>query len=138
DFNAKPDVVAPGAGIVSLAAPEGLFYSQAAASTPTWLVDAGLLHPIYPYIPYLSLSGTSQATPLVAGTVALMLQANPNLTPNLIKAILQYTASFKPSVSALRQGGGFVNANGAVQLARFYANATPGSKLPVDPSWSAH
>ena len=36
------------------------------------------------------------AAPVVSGTVALMLQANPNLTPNLIKAILQYTASTHP------------------------------------------
>ena len=45
-----------------------------------------------PWLPYLSLSGTSQATPVVTGTVALMLQANPVLTPNAVKAILQYTA----------------------------------------------
>ena len=32
------------------------------------------------------------AAPVVSGTVALMLQANPTLTPNLVKAILQYTA----------------------------------------------
>ena len=32
------------------------------------------------------------AAPVVTGTVALMLQANPPLTPNLVKAILQYTA----------------------------------------------
>jgi len=31
-----------------------------------------------------------------------MLQANPNLTPNLIKAILEFTAISKPGVSALR------------------------------------
>ena len=44
------------------------------------------------YKPYLSLSGTSMAAPVVAGTVALMIQANPKLTPNLVKAIIEYTA----------------------------------------------
>ena len=29
---------------------------------------------------------------MVAGTVALMIQANPKLTPNLVKAIIEYTA----------------------------------------------
>ena len=32
------------------------------------------------------------AAPVVSGTVALMMQANPSLTPNMVKAILQYTA----------------------------------------------
>jgi serine protease AprX len=137
DFTAKPDVCAPGVGIVSLAAPESSLYSLGAQQTPSWLVDS-TAHPGYAFAPYLSLTGTSQATPFVTGTVALMLQANPNLTPNLIKAILQYTASFKPDVSPLRQGAGFMNTLGAVELAKFYASANPGAQLSVDPSWSKH
>jgi hypothetical protein len=77
------------------------------------------------------------AAPVVSGTVALMLQANPNLTPNLIKAILQYTAEAHPyRYSPLREGAGFLNTLGAVDLARFYATKGPGSKLPVKSNWS--
>ena len=73
------------------------------------------------YLPYLSLSGTSMAAPVVSGTVALMLQANPALTPNAVKAILQYTAQPYAGYDSLTQGTGFLNASGAVQLARYFA-----------------
>ena len=43
------------------------------------------------YKPYPALTGTSMAR-RSSGTVALMLQANPTLTPNAVKAILQYTS----------------------------------------------
>ena len=46
------------------------------------------------------------AAPVVSGTVALMLQANPNLTPNLVKAILQYTAQQYRGYSPLAPGRG--------------------------------
>ena len=137
DFTAKPDVCAPGVGIVSLAAPESQLYTYGQTQTPSWLIDPGN-HPTYGYKPYLSLTGTSQATPFVTGTVALMLQANPNLTPNLVKAIIEYTAKSQPGISPLRQGAGFLNTLGAVQLAKFYANAKPGAKIHIDPSWSRH
>src|SRR5439155_15776329 len=88
------------------------------------------------YKPYLALSGTSMAAPAVSGSVALMLQANPNLTPNLIKAILQYTAQQYPGYSALRQGAGFLNTLGAVRLAKFYADNRAGTKEPTQKVWS--
>ena len=93
DYNAKPDLVAPGTGTVSLAAPGSTFYLTKAASLLPGSVSTGVL-------PYLSLSGTSMAAPVVAGTVALMLQANPSLTPNAVKAILQYTAQEYPGYNA--------------------------------------
>jgi subtilisin family serine protease len=65
----KPNVVAPGAGIVS------------ASGDPT--TDG---------TSYQQLSGTSMAAPHVAGVVALILQANPSLTPLQLRTILQNTA----------------------------------------------
>ena len=128
DFEAKPDLVAPGTGMVSLSDPTSTFYQEKAA----YLLNGTRATS---YMPYLSLSGTSMASPVVAGTVALMLQANPNLTPNLVKAILQYTAQ-RYDYDALTQGAGFLNSFGAVQLARFYANARAGDRMPSSRQWS--
>jgi serine protease AprX len=129
DFGAKPDLVAPGTGTVSLAVPGSTLYATKALYLLAGKLPLGVK-------PYLSLSGTSMAAPVVSGTVALMLQANPNLTPNLIKAILQYTAQQYPGYSSLRQGAGFLNTLGAVRLARFYATATAGARMPVQKVWS--
>ena len=139
DFEAKPDLVAPGVGTVSLAVPGSTFYLTKA----TALVDG---KPMLGFKSYLALSGTSMAAPVVAGTVALMLQANPHLTPNLIKALLQYTAQpyreYNPVTgqskpySALRQGAGFLNTLGAVRLAKFYVNPRAGDRMPVQKVWS--
>jgi hypothetical protein len=84
--------------------------------------------------PYLSLSGTSMASPVVAGAVALMLQANPNLTPNLVKAILQYTAQ-DYHYDSLTQGAGFLNVKGAVDLAKFLRNPQAGQRYPSNRAW---
>ncbi len=128
DFVAKPDLVAPGTGIVSTIDKTSEFYRTKSAYLLTGTR-------VLPYKPYLSLSGTSMASPIVAGTVALMIQANPKLTPNLVKAILQYTAQ-KYNYDVLTQGAGFLNAHGAVELARFYAKARAGDRYPSNWTWS--
>ena len=129
DFEAKPDLVAPGTGTISLAVPGSLFYATKAQYLLAGKAGFGVK-------PYLSLSGTSMAAPVVTGTVALMLQANPTLTPNLVKALLQYTAQVYPGYSPLRQGAGFLNTLGAVRLAKYYANPHVGDRMPVQKVWS--
>ncbi|MEO9126520.1 MAG: S8 family serine peptidase, partial [Microcoleus sp.] len=46
-----------------------------------------------PGVPYRYFAGTSMAVPHVVGVIALMLQANPSLTPAQIKTILEETAN---------------------------------------------
>jgi subtilisin family serine protease len=119
DFTAKPDLLAPGVGIESLADGHSTLYGL----LPNYLLD-GTVHT--PFKPYLSLSGTSMSAPVVAGTVALMLEANPSLSPNAVKAILQYTAQELGSDSPFAQGTGLLNALGAVRLAKYFASPSAG------------
>jgi subtilisin family serine protease len=127
DQMTKPDLVAPGVGIASLADASSTLFAgnpQARIRGTVDTLDA----------PYLSLTGTSMAAPVVAGTVALMLEANPRLTPNLVKAVLQYTAERRPRYGLTTQGAGFLNARGAVHL----ASSLAGRSVPgTDPTrWS--
>jgi serine protease AprX len=114
DFAAKPDLVAPGVGIESLSDPHSTLY----ATYPDYLLPGAVSTW---YKPYLSLTGTSMAAPVVTGTIALMMQANPALTPNAVKAILQYTAQARAGEHILAQGAGMLNARGAVRLAAYFA-----------------
>src|SRR5262245_59180139 len=79
------------------------------------------------------LTGTSMATGVVSGAVALMYQANPGLTPNLVKSILMYSAQIMNGPDLFEQGAGMLNVEGAVRLSRTvsrYAYALPvGSTL---------
>ncbi|MFC4463867.1 S8 family serine peptidase [Streptomyces xiangluensis] len=87
DGSLKPDLTAPGVDIVAAKAAEGTEGDPAADG-------------------YVSMSGTSMATPHVAGAAAILAQRHPDWTGERIKAAL--TASAKPTagVSAFAQGTG--------------------------------
>jgi serine protease AprX len=136
DHAAKPDLVAPGSGTVSLSDKNSLLYVTKSSSLVSGTLN-GLLGYLTPK-PYLTLSGTSMATPVVAGTVALMLEANPTLTPNMVKAILQFTSQVYPGYDYLTQGAGFLNTMGAVKLSRYFATAHAGDRYPSMLGWSRH
>jgi len=106
----KPDLVAPGNKIIDAAAEDNFLLR----TNPS--LDAGVSEADSRRMMFLN--GTSMATPMVAGAAALMLQANPTLTPNLVKAILMYTAQPLAGFNMLEQGAGQLNVEGAVRLAR--------------------
>ena len=101
DHILKPDLVAPG---------NNIYASQCLSDAkltpcPIAATNAGNMIPDSEYATvtggvtataYLRLSGTSMATPVVTGTVALMLEKSPWLTPDQVKARLMRTAQRKP------------------------------------------
>ncbi|GAA4384536.1 S8 family peptidase [Hymenobacter koreensis] len=105
----EPTVTAPGTDIVSTRAisPVGLLSTQQDIET----IEAAHL----PF--YTTLTGTSMSAPHVAGIVALMLDANPALTPAQVKSILEQTATNLPNRESWEIGQGMANAYAAVDRA---------------------
>jgi len=93
DHVVKPDIVAPGNGRVSLLASTSatLYANNPSTAVPKNYYQTGASSSASSA--YYRLSGTSMATPEVSGTVALMLQQNPSLAPDQVKARLMKTAS---------------------------------------------
>src|SRR4051794_20055604 len=108
DGLAKPDVVAPGGHIVSLAAP-GAAVTTEFPSTMT--------------APYRRGSGTSMATAVVTGLVAQMISANPTLSPDRVKFMLTRTARPDASTDRMAVGSGIVDGAAAMMAPPGVANS---------------
>lgn len=107
DLLAKPDLVAPGVNIVSLAAPGSRLFNE--LEHLRVLDQRGSPQ-------YFMLSGTSMAAPAVAAAAALLLRANEGLPANTLKLALQFTARIVPLTDVLTQGAGALNIAGALTL----------------------
>ncbi|MDP9433284.1 MAG: S8 family serine peptidase [Actinomycetota bacterium] len=98
---AKPDIVAPGRTIVAPLAPGSAVVEQ----HPEALVGTR----------YVKGSGTSQATALTAGAVALLLEAHPGWTPDQVKHALRAAARPISATAADAQGAGRLDIRAALR-----------------------
>jgi serine protease AprX len=115
----KPELVAPSIWVVAPVLPRSavaeeareLFARRAAGDVG---VEARIqaLKLVTPH--YQHVDGTSFAAPLVASAVACAFEANPGLSPALIRYVLVSTAHPVPGASAERQGAGALNAGPAL------------------------
>lgn len=103
----QPTIVAPGVDIVSTRDSTGTLPALAVQKDAATLTPAEL-----PF--YTVMSGTSMATPHVAGIVALMLEANPNLAPANVSDIIKRTATNMTGRLPWEAGAGHINAYTAV------------------------
>jgi serine protease AprX len=110
----RPTLVAPGVRVVSLRS-SGL--SVTGVEGVGFNGDASLAPAHVPF--YTTASGTSFSAPQVAGAIALMLEANPRLTPAEVRDILQRTATPLASYYAHEVGAGMLNAHAATLEAAF-------------------
>ncbi len=88
DHIVKPDLVAPGNRVTSILSPNSTLDAMFPANE---VLNRA----------YFTLSGTSMAAPMVSGAAALMLQKQPGLTPDQVKARLMKTASKQFPVSSV-------------------------------------
>lgn len=107
-----PTITAPGVDIVSARSSTGLVMNLLGTKK-----DVQYIPPQYlPY--YTTASGTSMAAPHISGVAALMLEANPRLTPDQVKSLLIKTARPMSGYQEYQVGAGYVDAYRAVLAAK--------------------
>jgi subtilisin family serine protease len=127
----KPDISAPGVGVASS-------ISSYTDNSFTLFTSVDFNGRTYPFAKF---SGTSMASPMVAGVVALILEANPYLSTEQVKNILILTArednntGIIPLEGSTKWGWGKINAYLAVKLA---LNTVGTEELKRDISWSIY
>lgn len=82
------------------------------------------IYSTYPGSQYGLNSGTSMATPHVAGVLGLMKAANPNLSPAQARSIVESTAMY--AGSAFEYGSGIIDAEACVKAASGGGGTEPG------------
>jgi serine protease AprX len=107
DFAVKPDVVAPGANLVSLENTR----SWLSARFPAWHVAGSGRNA------YFRLSGSSMSAAVVSGGVALLLDADSRLNPAQVKLALQTGARFMRNEGLVAAGAGSVDFQQSQRLA---------------------
>jgi len=111
----EPTITATGVDVISTRDLAGALPPLEAESDTSYIDPA--------YVPfYTHMSGTSMATPHVAGIIALMLEANPNLTPAQIKDIIEKTATNMTARDTWEVGAGHINAYAAVAMGQGIRN----------------
>ena len=107
DGLSKPDLVAPGRSVIGLRVPG----SKIDAAYPGSRVGTA----------YFKGSGTSFSTAVTSGAIALLLEREPSLTPDQVKARLLSTAAAGPVGSAHVDGHGSLDAYAAAHAGTFDA-----------------
>ncbi len=113
DEYAKPDLVAPGNRLISLRVRGSYIdvtYPQNRVPVASYDPDP----PAGAEPSYLKLSGTSTSAPVGAGVAALMIGADPSLSPDDVKVRMMETADPLRGATRFQQGAGLLDAAGAL------------------------